>query len=153
MCHVYFDRGLKPRNGYFALRHGVRLVMRILPSFCRRDTRWQIRTKVTKVLTILKYYTGPRHSVVIFYSQHMEPLKVTEGSKFMEESTRLQDKPRDAQVWQRHLPAGGGTAPRQWVFEHIKIRYLKCLIIITLMIASAIILMVVTLCFSNFILI
>lgn len=116
MCHVYFDRGLNPRNGYFALRHGVRLVMRI-----HRDRRWQIKTKVKKVLTILKYYTGPRHSVVIFCSQHMQPLKVTEGSKFMEESTRLQDKHRDAQMWHRHLLVGGETAPRQWVFEHIKI--------------------------------
>lgn len=43
--------------------------------------------KVKWVLTILKYYTSPRRSVVIFYSPHMQPLKVIEGSKFMEEST------------------------------------------------------------------
>lgn len=51
--------------------------------------------KLNGVLTILKYYTSPRHVAVIFYFPHMETLKVTEGSKFKEGSTIVEVKPKN----------------------------------------------------------
>lgn len=97
ISYVDFDRHLNPRKGNVALRHGVTLVMLIpagTESLSPRQTmRNENATTLRFVLTIFKYYTVPRRRIAIIYFLHMQPLKVTAGSKVKEEST-FQDKHR-----------------------------------------------------------